>query len=193
MWGRRGLPAPSPRCSTSRVPCGTTSTVAMPSALRHHQVARQVLEHRRPRRLDPGHARRSGRRSARFGLGSSSERDDVEDFLEMVGDAEPLGDLLGMGARAVGQDELAPRQRARSPPPAAGRARPPNGRCRGRIRGSRRARCRAPPSARAASCRSAGNSPSAPAAPPPVELESSRPTYSRMRLSTCWKRFVWRG
>ena len=40
-------------------------------------------------------------------LGQEAGLDDVEDVLEMVKDAELASDVLGMAARAVGQDQLA--------------------------------------------------------------------------------------
>ena len=74
--------------------------------VRHHEVAGEILEHRRFRGIDAVDAQElvvGLRRRLRLQFGG----DDVEHRLEMLGDAEPLQHRAGMVGRAVGQDQLA--------------------------------------------------------------------------------------
>ncbi len=77
--------------------------------MRHHEVARQILEHRRRSGVDPMKPEEfliGLRCRLRFKLGG----DDIEHRLEVGADAEPRQNLVGMVGRAVGQDQLAPGQ-----------------------------------------------------------------------------------
>ena len=74
--------------------------------VRHHEVARQILEHRRRQGIDPMIPEEfliGLRRRLRFEFGG----DDIEYRLEVRADAESLQYLVGMVGRAVGQDQLA--------------------------------------------------------------------------------------
>ena len=74
--------------------------------VRHHEVAGEILEHRRFRGIHAVDAQEfvvGLRRRLRLQFGG----DDVEHRLEMLGYAEPLQHRAGMVGRAVGQDQLA--------------------------------------------------------------------------------------
>ena len=72
---------------------------------RHDQVLLDILEHRRPAGIDAvfGEKILVGRA---LGLRGEAGIDDVENVLEVMEDAELAGDVLGMAARAIGQDQL---------------------------------------------------------------------------------------
>ena len=77
---------------------------------RHDQVLLDILEHGGAAGIDRvlGEEVLIGRA---FGLGGEASLHDVEDILEVMQDAELAGDVLGMAARAIGEDQLASRQR----------------------------------------------------------------------------------
>src|SRR5262245_53570640 len=75
----------------------------------HHEITGQVFEHRRLARVDIVRLEKAVirlRRRFRFELG----RDDVEHVIEVAVELETRQDGIGMSARAVGQDQLAPGQ-----------------------------------------------------------------------------------
>jgi len=74
--------------------------------VRHHEIARQILEHRRAGGVDPMQVEETLvglRRRLRLQFGG----DDVEHRLEMLREAEPRQHLAGMIGRAVGEDQFA--------------------------------------------------------------------------------------
>ena len=140
--------------------------------VRDHQIARQILEHRRAFGLDVVEREKfliGLRRGLRLQLGG----DDVEHRLEMRTDAEPLQHLGGVIGRAVGQDQLASRQfRDRRAHRRIG-LQAANDRSGAHRRDSRRRSRHARSSCRAWWCRSGGNSPSGSGAPrPPASSDS---------------------
>src|SRR5262245_56233143 len=78
-------------------------------SVRHRKVAREVLEHRRLPGIDAVRSEEAVV-GLRRGLGLELGRDDVEHVLEMAFELKPREHRVGVAARAVGQDQLAPRQ-----------------------------------------------------------------------------------
>ena len=74
--------------------------------MRHHQVAGEVLEHRRACRIDVV-KRQEAPIGLRRGLRLELCGDDVEDAVEMRGDGEPRQHCLDVIGRAISQDQLA--------------------------------------------------------------------------------------
>ena len=108
-WAARGLPVPSPRARLPWSPSGTTSTVVMPSwcgttRLRARSSNIADFAGSTPWTVEEFPVGLRRRLWLEFG------GDDVEHRLEMLADAEPLQHRTGMVGRAVGQDQLAPRQ-----------------------------------------------------------------------------------
>ena len=77
--------------------------------VRHHEVAGEILEHRRARRID-AMEREELLIGLRRRLGLEFGGDDVKHGFKMIGETEPRQHRAGVVGRAVGQDQLAARK-----------------------------------------------------------------------------------